>query len=133
MTRTESSFSPWDGLTADRVIGEVLDPAERACSGMVIGGVDVTLGIGCRKRRSRSAEASAEPSTLVSALTTSLAEASRSARWRGGSPRIWSQTPSSAGETPARTWRGLIRWRPATGAAGRLKAGPPGQRETRQE
>ena len=73
VTRTESSFSEWAGLMADRVIGEVLDPAARACSGMVIGGVDVTLGIGCRSRRSRSAEASAEPSTLVSALTTSLA------------------------------------------------------------
>ena len=46
VTRTESSFSERAGLVAERVTGEVVDPAERACAGMVIGGVDVTLGIG---------------------------------------------------------------------------------------
>jgi len=37
----------------------------------------------------------------------------------------------AAGDTPARTWRGVIQRCPRTGASAKLKAGPPGQRDTK--
>src|SRR5688572_21940314 len=53
------------------------------------------VGRVCRSLRSRSPEASAGPSTLLSATMRPFAVVIGLALWRGGSPRIWSQTLSS--------------------------------------
>ena len=87
---TDRDSSDWPPGGTEAIAAGVDGPLRRGAVGAG-GGVVVTRGIGCRSRRSRSAEASAGPSTPVRALTTSLAVRSRGARRRGGSPRIWSR------------------------------------------